>query len=259
MQAILKTPVASVSQVIVLVAEKGAPKQQVGQLVFFVLPDGKNIIADNNVLPFGSKPFEDVRQLFQREATGPAQGAPSKELEFVEFADFECPHCKDAQSTVAKLLADYPSAHFVYQNFPLVEIHSEAEKAAAYGVCVAKTEGNATFFKFADAVFDNQTGLTPQSSEQTLKDAVTKAGGDPAKVSACSATPETKMTVDASVKLANQVGVMETPTIFVNGRRLPPLEGTPYETLRTMIDFQADLDGLKLPPRPAPPAAPSLK
>ncbi len=256
-QAILKTQVPGVSRVIVLVSEKGAAKQQPAQLAFFSLPDGKHIISDN-VLPFGSKPFEDNRQSLQREANGPSRGAPGKDLEIVEFSDFECPHCKDAQSTISKLLDDYPSAHFVYENFPLVQVHSEAYKAAAYGVCVAKTGGNATFFKFADAVFDAQSGLTPQSSDQTLKDAVTKAGGDPAKVAACSTTPETKAAIDASLKLGNEVGVEATPTVFVNGRGLP-LTGIAYETLRKIIDFQAEEDGLSLPPHPPERPAPSLK
>jgi protein-disulfide isomerase len=256
-QAILKTQVPGLSRIIVLVEEKGAAKQQPAQLAFYYLPDGKHIISDT-ILPFGSKPFEDNRQLLEREGSGPSRGAQSKDLEFVEFADFECPHCKDAQSTIAKLLDDYPSAHFVYQNYPLVEIHSEAYKAAAYGVCVAKLEGNETFFKFSDAVFDAQSGLTPESSDQTLKGAVTKAGGDPAKVAACSTTPETKAAVDASLKLGDQVGVAETPTFFVNGRGVP-LGAIPYETLQKIIDFQAEQDGLSLPPHPPAKPAPSLK
>jgi protein-disulfide isomerase len=256
-QAILKTPVAGVSRVVVLVSEKGGAKDQTGQLSFFTLPDGKHIIADN-VLPFGSKPFEENRQLLQQEANGPSRGASSKDLEFVEFSDFECPHCKEQQATVAKLLDDYPTAHFVSQNFPLVQIHSEAYKAAAYGVCVAKAGGNDTFFKFADAVFDAQSGLTPQSSDQTLKDAVTKAGGDPAKVAACSTTPETKAAIDASLKLGEQVGVSATPTLFVNGFALP-LGSVPYETLRKIVDFKAEQDGLTLPPHQPEKPAPSLK
>ncbi len=256
-QAILKTPVANVSRVVVLVAEKGGAKEQTQPLSFYTLPGGKYIIADG-VLPFGARPFDDNRQVLQSQASGPAEGASSKDLEFVEFSDFECPHCKDAQATLQKLMTDYPMAHFVYENFPLVEVHSEAFKAAAYGVCVAKASGDAAFFKFADAVFAAQAELTPQASDQTLKDAVTKAGGDPAKAAACAASPETKATVDATLKLGEQLGVNSTPTIFINGRGIP-LGGIPYEMLRQIIDFQAQEDGVNLPPRPPAPAAPSLK
>ena len=256
-QAILKTPVAGVSRVVVLVAEKGGAKEQTQPLSFYTLPDGKHIIADG-VLPFGAKPFDENRQVLQSEANGPSQGASSKDLEFVEFSDFECPHCKDAQATIQKLVADYPMAHFVYENFPLVEVHSEAFKSAAYGVCVAKASGDAAFLKFADAVFAAQAELTPQSSDQTLKDAVTKAGGDPAKAAACAASPETKATIDASLNLGEKLGVNSTPTMFINGRGIP-LSGIPYETLRQIIDFQAQEDGVSLPARAPAPRPPSLK
>jgi protein-disulfide isomerase len=256
-QAIEKTPVAGVSRIVVLVSEKNTPKAQVQPLVFFALPDGKHVIADA-VLPFGSHPFEENRKLLAARADGPSQGAASKDLELIEFSDFQCPHCKDAQSTIAKLVADYPSAHFVFQSFPLIRIHSEAFKAASYGVCVAKLSGNDGFFKFADAVFATQDQLTPEASDQTLKAAATKAGADPEKVAACAVTDATKASVNASLNLGDEIGVAATPTLYVNGRGLP-LGQIPYETLRQIIDYEAQLDGITLPPRPPAPAAPSLK
>lgn len=257
-QAILPTPAEGVSRVLVLVkAVNPGPKDQIAQLSFFTLPDGKFLVADS-LLPFGAKPFQNYREILQAQATGPSKGGASKAMEFVEFSDFECPHCKDAQPIVAKLLADYPSAHFVYQDFPLTQIHSEALKASTHGYCVAKAGGNDAFFKFSDAVFDSQAGLTPATSDATLKDAETKAGQDPAKIAACAATPAAKDAVEASRALGERVGVSQTPTIFVNGRGLP-LTGIPYETLQKIIEFQAGLDNVPLPPAPAAKPAPSLK
>jgi protein-disulfide isomerase len=260
-QAILPTPAAGVSRVLVLIkAANPGPKDQMAQLSFYTLPDGKFLVADS-LLPFGSKPFQNFREILQTSANGPSKGGASKAIELVEFSDFECPHCKDAQPIVAKLLADYPSAHFVYQDFPLTQIHTEAMKASTHGYCVAKAGGNEAFFKFSDALFEAQAGLTPATSDQTLKDAETKAGQDPAKIAACAATPAAKEAIDASRALGDRVGVNQTPTIFVNGRALP-LTGIPYEMLQKIIEFQAKLDGVPLPPAPpAPPAkpAPSLR
>jgi protein-disulfide isomerase len=262
-QAILPTPAPNVSRVLVLVKSTNpGPKDQTAQLSFFTLPDGKFLVADS-LLPFGSKPFEGYRQILQTGATGPSRGGASKAMELVEFSDFECPHCKDAQPIVAKLLADYPSAHFVYQDFPLAQIHTEALKASIHGYCVATAGGNDAFFKFSDALFEAQAGLTPATSDQTLKDAETKAGQDPAKIAACAATPAAKEAIESSRALGDRVGVNQTPTLFVNGRALP-LTGIPYEMLQKIIEFQAKLDGVPLPP--APPAqmpaakpAPSLR
>jgi protein-disulfide isomerase len=260
-QAILPTPATGVSRVLILVKPTTpGPKDQTAQLSFFTLPDGKFLVADT-LLPFGAKPFQNYREILQSGANGPSKGGPSKAMELVEFSDFECPHCKDALPIVAKLLADYPSAHFVYQDFPLTQIHTEAMKASTHGYCVAKAGGNDAFFKFSDALFGAQGGLTPATSDDTLKDAETKAGQDPAKIAACSTTPAAKEAIEASRALGERVGVNQTPTILVNGRALP-LTGIPYETLQKIIEFQAKLDGVPLPPAPPAPAAkpaPSLK
>jgi protein-disulfide isomerase len=262
-QAILPTPAPGVSRVLVLVrATGGGPKDkdQTSQLSFFTLPDGKFLVADS-LLPFGAKPFQSYREILEAGANGPAKGGTSKAIELVEFSDFECPHCKEAQPIVAKLLADYPSAHFVYQDFPLTHIHTEAFKASTHAYCVAKTGGNDAFFQFSDALFEGQAGLTPAASDQTLKDAETKAGQDPAKIATCAATPAAKDAVDASIALGDKVGVSQTPTLFVNGRALP-INGIPYGMLQKIIEFQAQLDGVPLPPAPPAPAekpAPSLR
>ncbi len=44
---------------------------------------------------------------------------------------------------------------------------------------------NDAFFPYAAAVFDTQAALTPETGDQTLKNAVTKAGLDPAAIDAC--------------------------------------------------------------------------
>ena len=162
-----------VSKVTVLAAQKTNP--QIGTLQFFTTPDGQHLIS-NEVLPFGARPFDAAHKTLLAEANGPSRGAASKDVLLVEFADFQCPHCKVAQPTVQRLLQDFPNAHFVFENLPLPTIHSESMKAALYSVCVAKQNGNDAFFKFADLVFQSQESLTPQTSDSVLNDAANKAG-----------------------------------------------------------------------------------
>jgi protein-disulfide isomerase len=76
-----------------------------------------------------------------------------------------------------------------------------------------------------------------------LKNAVTKAGLNPATVDACAATQATKDQVEASIKLAQDAGVDQTPMLAVNGHMLP-LSGVPYETLKKIIAYQAVSDGV---------------
>ena len=235
-QAIETTQVQGISRVTVLVEEKGTQQAQPSVLAFLTLPDGKHLVANDEILPFGAHPFENYREILMRDAKGPSRGPANAPLQLVEFSDFECPHCKEAQPTVERLLKDYPQAHFVSQVFPLRRVHSEAEKAAEAGVCVAKLGGNDAFFKYTDAVYANQAQLTPEGSAAALSAAVKAAGVDEAKVKACVAEPSTKAAVDASLQVGAEVGVNQTPMLSVNGRLLP-LGGFPYDQLKKIIDY----------------------
>ena len=241
-QAILKTPVENVSKVVVLVGDKTG-KQKPSALQFFALPDGKHIIAGDEIIPFGEHPYAENRAEAQKRADGPYRGSAMKDLEIVEFADFQCPHCKDAQANMDKLAVDFPKARFVFQLFPLERIHPQAKISAAYGLCVSKLGGSSAFFAFASAVFEGQEGLaTADGATLTLNSAVTKAGLDPAKVAACAATPAIDAQVEAAVKLAEDLNVDQTPTLMVNGRMIPA--NAPYDTIKQIIQYQAKLDGV---------------
>jgi protein-disulfide isomerase len=241
-QAISKTQVEGISRVVVLIGDRSG-KQQPYRFVFFTTPDGKHIIVNDKIIPFGEHPFAEYRAMLQQRANGPYRGSASKELELVEFADFQCPHCKAAQANMDKLVADFPKAHIVFQHDPLPSIHPAATTAAAYGVCVTKETGSTGFFQFAAAVFDGQDGLnTADGATLTLNSAVAKAGLDPAKVAACAATPETKAAIDASVKLSQDLNIASVPTLVINGRQVPA--NAPYDTLKQIILYQAKLDGV---------------
>ncbi|MBB5061977.1 thioredoxin domain-containing protein [Granulicella mallensis] len=239
--AILATPAPGVSKVVVFVSDKSQPGKGT-QTVFFTTPDGKHAIADN-VIDFGATPFAATRKILQDRVDGPARGAAGKELLLVEFADLQCPHCKEVQATMDNIAQDFPQARIVFENYPLSEIHPYAFRAAAEGECVRKAKGDSAFFTYAQTVFDMQDGLTPERADATLSAAVTKAGGDPAAAAACAETPAIKDAVKASQKLGTDVGVDQTPILAVNGHLLP-VAGIPYETLKKIIAHQAGLDGV---------------
>jgi protein-disulfide isomerase len=247
-EAVQTTAAPGVSKVVVFVSDR-TPNAKLQTTAFFVTPDGNHAMAGDAVISFGPTPFAESRKLLQAKADGAARGAASKDLMLVEFADLQCPHCKDAQATMDNLVKDFPNARIVYQSFPLVDIHPFAFKAAAYGYCVQKQKNDA-FFPYAAAVFDAQTALTAETGDATLKAAVTKAGLDPAAVDACAATQAVKDQINASVKLGEAVGVNQTPMISVNGQLLP-LGGLPYETLKAIVSYRAVEDGVTSGAAPA--------
>ncbi|MGC9291107.1 MAG: thioredoxin domain-containing protein [Acidobacteriaceae bacterium] len=235
-EAIQKTEAPGTSRVIVFVGDQGS-RRGPAETLFYVTPDGQHAVAGNQIIDFGADPFAAKRAILQQRANGPARGPASKALLLVEFMDLQCPQCKAAQPTMDRLAQDFPGARIVYQAFPLPQLHPSAEKAADYGHCVAQLKGNEAYFKFAQAVFDNQAALTPTGTDQALKDAAVKAGADAVAVKDCADTTSTKDAIAASVQLGKDLGVNQTPTLFVNGRSLP-LSGIPYDTLKQLLTFE---------------------
>lgn len=262
--AIQTTPAPGVVKVTVFVTVKGAPADKTQAATFYITPDGKHAIGEGSgVVPFGAAPFAATRDVLKVRADGASRGATSKDLEIVEFADLQCPHCKEVQATMDQIVQDFPKARIVFQLFPLTEIHPSAFKAAAYGVCVQKQSDDA-FFKYASGVFDTQEGLTPATEDTLLKAAAKRADLDPEAIAACAATPATKNIVEADIKLAADAGVDQTPMLSINGRVIP-ISGLSYEVLKQVIQFQATLDGVDsgataetLAPKPPPPTLQSL-
>jgi protein-disulfide isomerase len=241
--AIQKTAAPGVAKVSALVAEK--PNPQLADFSFLVTPDGHHLISSDQsgyiILDFAANPYANNFRVLQQRANGPSQGVTAKQFELVEFADFQCPHCKEAVPIVQRLLQDFPQAHFVFESFPLVNIHPQAFKAAAFGACVSQQGTADAFFKYADSVFAGQEALAGQGAEQALRNAVTAAGLDPDKVAACADSDAAKNAVHESMQLGYDLNVDQTPWLFIDGRGLPMLE-VPYDQLRKIIEWQFSLD-----------------
>lgn len=204
-----------------------------------VSSDGKHAIT-GDVLPFGAKPFEDVRAKLEKGVNGPTRGPAKAPVTIVEFTDMQCPHCQKAAPAIEQLLAQEPEARFVFQNFPL-PLHNWAEKAADYVDCVGRASlgqaANDAVWKFIQKTFDEQANITEANADEKLKAIATASGANGDEIAACAAKPDTKARVEASVAFGKSVGVNSTPTLFINGRNLPG--GAPVDVLKKIADFQA--------------------
>lgn len=199
-----------------------------------VSSDGKHALT-GDILPFGSKPFDDAREKLEKGVNGPAKGPAKAAVTIVEFSDMQCPHCQKATPVIEQLLAQEPEAHFVFQNFPL-PVHNWAEKAAEYVDCVGRASNDAVW-KFIQKTFDDQANITEANADEKLKAIATAAGAKGDEIAACAAKPDTKARIEASVALGKLVGVTGTPTLFINGRNVPG--GAPADLLKKIVDFEA--------------------
>ena len=200
----------------------------------YVTPDGKHALT-GEIMPFGAKPYEPAKEALLKGINGPARGPEKSAVTIVEFSDLQCPHCKDAQPVIDKLLAEEPNAKFVFQNYPL-PMHNWAAKAAHYADCVGRSSNDA-FWKFVQGTFDQQVNLTESNADEKLTAIADAAGVKGADVAVCAAKPDTKSRVDKSVALGTAVGVTGTPTVYVNGRRIGNVVGVPPEVLKGLVEF----------------------
>ena len=79
------------------------------------------------------------------------RGAKNGKVVIVEFSDFECPYCIRAFPTVEQVLKEYKNdVTLYYKQFPLVQIHPQAEKVAEASLC-AGDQGK--FWEWHDKIF----------------------------------------------------------------------------------------------------------
>ena len=211
-----------------------SPEGQGGQR-FFVTEDGKHAVV-GDIIPFGKHPFQAARLTLQKKASGPARGPASAPVMIVEFSDLQCPHCKEANPTIERLLKEDPNVRFVSQNFPLPS-HNWAEKAAEYADCVGRASNDA-YWKFVDSVFAAQEQITADNADDKLKGIADSSGVNGSDIAACAAKPDTQARVEASIQLGKDLAVNSTPTLFVNGRPVGVASNN-YDALKQLVDFAA--------------------
>src|SRR6266853_3964222 len=207
----------------------------------YLSPDAQNAII-GEMIPFGTNPFAPARAKLKG-AFGPSRGGPNPPIDIVEFSDLECPHCKKSQPILEKLAADFPQVRFIFQQFPLpASLHPWAMKAAQYADCAGQINKDA-FWKYIDAIFENQGGIALATADDKLKELAIVNGLDAMKVAACADSPETAARIKKSMDLGTALEVNETPTVFMNGRRVRGVADIPYDKLKGLVQFEIDHAG----------------
>lgn len=178
------------------------------------------------------------------------RGIAKAQVTIEEFGDFQCPPCANLSNVLARVEKDYgEKLRVVFREFPL-EMHNHAMAAAA----VAEAAGlQGRFWEMHDLLYRTQTVW---SKEQDVAPVFTSYAQsltlDLPRFSTALAGAELRDRIRLDQERGKSLGVTATPTIFVNGRPLPP---TAFDEggLRAMID--AALRGEAF----VPPASPSAK
>jgi Na+/H+ antiporter NhaA len=139
---------------------------------------------------------------------GPAK-AP---VTLVEYGDFECPYCGEAEPVIREMLADYGDVRYVWRHLPLTDVHPHAQLAAE-GSEAAAAQGK--FWEMHDQLLEHQGALTADdligyagelglNADRFARDLANDAGA---------------ARIDEDIDSADLSGVSGTPTFFINGKR----------------------------------------
>jgi protein-disulfide isomerase len=156
----------------------------------------------------------------------PSKGSATAPVTLVEFTDFQCPSCAQAQPVLERLTAEYGDRlRLVVRDFPL-EMHEFARKAAEAAEA-ARAQGK--YWEYSALLFANQKEL----GVDKLKEYATRVGLDRAKFDAALDSGQFAEKVQRDYQEGVLLGVGGTPTFYVNGRVTS--ERT-YEGLKAAIE-----------------------
>src|ERR671935_655582 len=130
----------------------------------------------------------------------------------VEYGDFECPYCGQAEPVVRELLRDFGDIRYVWRHVPLSDVHPHAQLAAEAAEAAAEQGG---FWELHDLLLQHQDALDPKDLIRYAE----QLGLDVERFADDLRDRAGAMRVADDVDSADLSGVSGTPTFFVNARR----------------------------------------
>ncbi len=220
------------------VAVKATLGAQSQEFKFLVSKDGQKILQAN-VYDINNNPFKhDLDRL--KTDLSPNIGTPGAPVVLVEFSDFQCPYCKEEATMLRQnLLSAYPKqVRLYFKTFPLESLHPWAKAAAIASHCVYRQKAD-LFWEYHDWIFAHQAEITPEN----LKDKIMEwAKGqkelDALQLTSCMDSQATVGDVEKTLAEGRALEINGTPTLFVNGRRIP--NTIDWNNLRTIIDNEIE-------------------
>jgi protein-disulfide isomerase len=208
-----QSPVADLLEVPVTVSMSG----QSDTATVYVTKNG-NFLIRGELSDMSADPFADIRSKLHP-GNSPSLGPADAKVTLIEFADFECPSCRQLDLILRGLLPRHPEIRLVFKHYPLTNIHPWAMTAAIASQCAFK-QSPAAFWKIHDAIFDAQDVISPSNAWDKMIDLGNQLGLNPDVYRACMIDPETASEVKKSIEEGHSLNITATPTTFVNGRRV---------------------------------------
>ncbi len=173
-----------------------------------------------NTWPMDRDPREVRRDILKDATIQWDPGNSSAPLQLVEFSDYQCPACKRSWADAKKVLARMgDKVRHGLVNYPLVQSHPWALRASVAGVCVGQ-QNEALVLELKEEMYRLQSTLTPSTVDDAAFAFVLQRGLDEAAFRACYLKDPAVEKVLAQMGTAQRMGVLGTPTYFVNGEMI---------------------------------------
>ena len=154
-------------------------------------------------------------------------GAPQAVATVVEYGDFECPFCGQAEPAIRELLRGFADVRYVWRHLPLNDVHVYAQLAAEAAEAAAE---QGAFWEMHDLLLDHQEAL----ASDHLLDHARQLGLDVDRFADDLRARVGSAHIADDVDSADLSGVTGTPTFFINGTRL--VGAQPFEAFKAAID-----------------------
>lgn len=153
-----------------------------------------------------------------RDDNDPARGPGESKVVVRMFGDFQCPACKAAEPGVKHAMSKFgDKVRFVWNDFPLSNIHKNARPAAVAARC-AEEQGK--FWEYHDVLYDKQSSWSELSAPTaSFVEYAKQLSLDEGSFASCvaSQTVLRKIQDDESEGMSNRVN--STPTVFIGQKR----------------------------------------
>jgi protein-disulfide isomerase len=182
----------------------------------FITKDGRYTVI-GSIFNLNADPRSEVENtisLRNQPTIGPAD-AP---VTIVEFADLECPTCAAMQQFIEQqLVPKYGNKiRIVFKEFPLVTIHDWSLQAAIANECAYQLNP-ASYVRYRSIIFESQGMINAANVRQLLLDFGQRVGLNQLKLSVCIDSRASLPRVESDMHEGQKLGIMSTPTLFING------------------------------------------
>lgn len=171
---------------------------------------------------------EDIVRVRVPLGNDPYTGNFNASVLIIAFSEYECPFCTEAELTMNKILEKYKDkVVYVFKDYPLTKIHPNAYNASLAAECAKEQD---KFWEYHEYLYENNDKL----GVQYLKEYARLLGLDTEQFNTCLETQKYKNEVEKDIQTAKLVGVIGTPTFFINGIKV--IGAQPEETFIRIIN-----------------------